>query len=874
MIGLSELAARGEALAIVSGEYAWSYAELASRAGELASRLARAGVRRGDVVALALGRDPHHIAAMLAAWELGAAFLPLDPAAPAARASAMVREARARVLLRMDASRVQIDALQAEGALGDEDLAYVIYTSGSTGRPKGVRVSHRGLWCVLDEQARVFGLDASKRALVGLSLAFDASISDIGTALVSGAAMVLLPRPISPHGLVETLDALRVTHADLPPSILPWADVARLPSSLEVVIVGGEPASPPAVRAWASRTRVINVYGPTEATICTHLCECTTAWTTSLVGAPMAHVKERLVDEELWLAGPALALGYVDRPELEAARFVERDGERWYKTGDRVRHNGDGTLEFRGRLDRQLKVRGLLVAPEEIEARLMEINGVASALVTERGDVLVASIEPLDPTLDVSIVRAALGNSLPDWMMPSIELTSALRRGPTGKVSTTARASPRVEAIIGAFRDVLLTDADAYSDFFSLGGHSLAALEVAARASLHGVHVTPDAVLTARTPLAISNHEPYAPTFEDLDARGLDLFDELEPAESSGEGQEWLITGATGFLGALALAEIQLKTDARVNVLVRARDDAHARDRLASIDDVTVWAGDVSQRNFGLGEARWRELASRVGRVLHCAAIVNMALPLESLAANVRGAVEVARFARTGASKVVTHVSSLAVLVQTDDESTVVSESTRLMPLARVFGGYAQSKVIAESVLRRAGARIVRPGLLTGDSTTGKSARTCSLAWTLRSLARVGCVPEGDHDRLRADLTPIDFAGRVIGELAVSDACADVVHVSSARGASLRQLIAALREHVSIDVVSKEEWIGRTRNALPRDAALALLSIAHRLLGVERHRDVDLFLLTDRTFRSKRVAPVADAALLDRYVRHALAETA
>ncbi len=873
MIDLEDLATRGEALAVLYGERVWSYAELASRAGDLASRLTRAGVGRGDVIALALGRDPHHIAAMLAAWEVGAAFLPLDPAAPASRTSAILDEVRARAVLAIVGSRVEIDLLRSDGALGEEQLAYVIYTSGSTGRPKGVRVSHRGLWSVLFEQSRVFGLDASKRALVGLSLAFDASISDIGTALVSGAAMALLPRPISPRRLVETLEALRVTHADLPPSILPWANASQLPSSLEVVIIGGEPASPPAVRAWASRARVLNVYGPTEATICTHLCECSTAWTTSLLGAPLPHVKERIVDEELWLAGPALALGYVDRPALEAARFVERDGERWYRTGDRVRRTKDGALEFLGRLDRQLKVRGQLVAPEEIEACLMEIRGVASAVVTSRGGALVASIESLDSILDVSSVRAKLGESLPDWMMPSIDLTSALPRGPTGKLSVTAHTDPRVSVIVNAFRDVLLVDAEEESDFFSLGGHSLTALEVAARASLDGVHVTADAVLTARTPAAISTHEPFAPTFEHLDARGRGLFDELSQVEPSGQGDEWLITGATGFLGSLSLEAILLRTHARVNVLVRARDEVHARSRLRSSDAVTVWVGDVSLPHFGLEEARWRELASRVGRVLHCAAIVNMALPLEALAPNVRGAVEVARFARTGAEKIVTHVSSLAVLVQTDDESTVIDEDTRLAPRTRIFGGYAQSKVIAESILRRAGSRIVRPGLLTGHSGTGTSARTCSLAWTLRSLARVGCVPEGDHDRLRVDITPVDFAGRVIGELAISATGPDLVHVSSLRGASLRELLVALREHAPIEVVSPKEWIRRAREALPRDAALALLSSAHRLLGVERHRDVDLFLLTNRTLRSKRLAPAADAALLDRYVRAALTDT-
>lgn len=880
MIRLGELDARGDAVAIASSDEVWSFAELASRARELALRLSRAGVSRGDVVALALGRCPEHVCAILAAWHLGAAFLPIDPSAPRERVSACLREARARVVLSRDDRRVAVTELEPRPPLGDVDLAYVIFTSGSTGRPKGVRVSHRGLRLVLDEQVRAFGLAPGKRALLSLSLAFDASISDIGTALVSGATLVIPSVAPSPPELASALDVLGITHADLPPSVLPLVDPSKLPSTFETVIVGGEPASFAAVRAWSRHARMINVYGPTEATICTHLCECDASWSAPLLGRPLAHVQTMMDGEELLLGGPAIALGYVDRPELEAAKFVVREGARWYKTGDRVRARDDGSLEFLGRVDRQVKVRGQLVSPEEVESRLRELDGVASAAVALEGTSLVAFVAAASAPLDASVLRAELARALPEWMLPKIILANELPRGSTGKVDLSAIDGRRANVIARAMGEALGVVASVADDFFELGGHSLAALEVSARAALEGVSVRPDAILRARTPRAIATFEPEVPTMRELSLRAARASSELSANEALGWGEDLLITGATGFLGSRVLARLVDRSQARVHVLVRAPSDEQAAARVPRHERVTAWAGDVTLPRFGLDVARWRRLSESVGRVVHSAAAVNLALPLESLApVNVRGALEVARFARTGREKIVTHVSSLAVLVQTDDASTLIDESTTASPDARVFGGYAQSKVMAEAILSECGALVVRPGLLTGDSRTGLGARACQLAWFLRSLARVGCVPEGDHALLRVDVTPVDHAALVVADLALSTHGREIVHVSSSRGASLEDLLRALRVHARIDAVPMEVWLQRAREALPADSAMALLAMSHRLLGDERHREVDLFLLTGRELDSRRATaltehacPVADASLLDRYVRAALSE--
>ncbi len=470
------------------------------------------------------------------------------------------------------------------------------------------------------------------------------------------------------------------------------------------------------------------------------------------------------------IAGPALALGYIDRPELEARRFVERGGKRWYRTGDLVRQHDDGALEFLGRLDRQIKVRGRLVCPDEIEMRLRSIDGVAEAVVepaeardgTLHAWVVLTSGVPLSP----ATLREHLEAALPAWMIPRITLTTSLGRGSSGKLdrarlpkSRAVRAmEPRVLAIAHAFEEVLgITGVGEGDDVVALGADSLAALEIAATALLSGVGIEAATVITARTPAAIARAQVAEPrTVAALDALAARLATELEPASAaSGRGEEWLVTGATGFLGRHLVPELLARTDARIHCVVRGANDAEAQARLGTLGEnarIAAHAGDVSAPRFGLGEGSWHELARRVGHVVHAAASLSLSLPFAALeATNVRGALEVARFVLAGNEKALHQVSSLAVLASTDLREERLDEWTRARPAVRVLGPYAQTKWVSEALLRRAvpGLQIVRPGLLTAHSKTAVSARSCPLASFFRSVARVGCLPVADDEGLR-----------------------------------------------------------------------------------------------------------------------------
>ena len=542
-----------DAVAVAHRGGAVTYAELARAAGRLASHLRARGVGPESRVGVCVERSPEMLAAVLGVLGAGAAYVPLDPQYPRDRLALLVEDSGISVLLTqerlfaalpggaaevvfLDADRERIDAesdAPPEVPVFAESAAYVVYTSGSTGRPRGVVVPHGALAGFTAAAREAYGVGPADRVLQFASLAFDASAEEIWPALVSGARLTLRTDEMldSPGPFLDACRDAGITVLDLPTAYwhelvagLAGEEGAELPGSVRLVIIGGERALPERLRAWrerfGGRVRLVNTYGPTEATVVATLCDLHGEDDAAAgprhvpIGRPLGHARACVLDGrgepapvgvpgELHLGGGGLARGYLGDPARTAERFVPDPfgggaGARLYRTGDRVRWLPDGTLEFIGRTDHQVKVRGFRVEPGEVEAVLCRQRGVEDAAVVAREEApgqvrLVAYVVPQPGTsLSVATLRAALRAELPPYMVPAawvaLDALPLTRSGKTDRRALPAPgavtaereaggAAPRsgVErAVAEAWQEVLGVESVGLDDnFFDLGGHSL-----------------------------------------------------------------------------------------------------------------------------------------------------------------------------------------------------------------------------------------------------------------------------------------------------------------------------------------------------------------------------------------------------------------
>lgn len=533
-------------IAVSQGDRSVSYAELDRMARSVAAQLAEAGVAATDRVVISMQRSPEMIAAVLGVLLAGAAYVPLDPAAPDERSAWIVEDAQPAAFVTdytvAPPPSTEVPAIRPSGVeVGDvelpvpppglDDPAYIIYTSGTTGRPKGVVVEHRSLAAFVAAANETYGLRRSDRLLQFHSLAFDSSVEEIFCTLATGGQLVLRTDEMlwSIDRFLDNARGLGVTVLDLPTAF--WNVLAAeclhsgkaLPPAVHTVIIGGEAADPELVARWKRRfdgsVRFFNTYGPTETTV-TATAACLSeiedpGASAVTIGQPLAATTAFVVDPrgravplgvrgELWIGGARIAQGYYNDPELTELRFLPAPfgrPDRIYRTGDLVRWRPDGNLEFLGRLDRQVKVRGYRIEPGEIESHLVQHRDVAVAFVRlwegEGDSVLVAYVVPdAGRNPDREEIADYLRNRLPDYMVPTIEIVAELPRNQNDKVDVERlpepsihrkrdHVPPRGDAMIRMatiWAEILGTDRIGAEDrFFDIGGHSLLAVEMITR---------------------------------------------------------------------------------------------------------------------------------------------------------------------------------------------------------------------------------------------------------------------------------------------------------------------------------------------------------------------------------------------------------
>ncbi|WP_296548972.1 non-ribosomal peptide synthetase, partial [Rhodococcus sp. (in: high G+C Gram-positive bacteria)] len=538
-----QVATRRDAVALDYEGRQWTYGEFDSSVNRLARHLISLGVGPEDRVALAIRRSPELLVGMYAIAKTGAAYVPVDPAQPAERNAYILDTAAPAAIVTTGADRIdhgqvrvveldrvdlsdvadtQVTDAERTAPLRPDHTAYVIFTSGSTGRPKGVAVPHAAIVNQLLWKRSFFGLGPDDAVLLKTVATFDLSVWEFWSALTSGARVVVATADghQDPDYLLGLLRDRNVTTLHTVPSMLSMlmtVAAGPLSSSLRRVLAIGEALPAPVAQQFrqANSAALYNTYGPTEAAVSVTVHEVGDADTAIVpIGVPEWNTAVHVLDGrlrpvalgvagELYLAGAQLARGYHDRPDLTADRFVADPfgGGRMYRTGDIVRWNRDGRLEYLDRADFQVKIRGYRIELGEIEVALRDLTDVRDVAVVVRsdartGDRLIAYVVPAGGPFGEDAVRSALAERLPSYMVPSafVEL-DALPLNTNGKLDRAALPAPDVDA--GEFRapttpvEEVVADAVAEllgveragldDDFFALGGNSLLATQLAAR---------------------------------------------------------------------------------------------------------------------------------------------------------------------------------------------------------------------------------------------------------------------------------------------------------------------------------------------------------------------------------------------------------
>ena len=559
----------------------FTYAALEQQANQLAHALQRRGLRPGEVVGLYLERSLDAIVGMLAILKAGGVYLPLETGLPAERLAYMLADAQVKILLTVDDLRLTIDDLRVAGgawqvasglriicvdaereaiaqeaatapavSLAEADPAYLIYTSGSTGAPKGVLIGHGALAQHIPDVAAHFDITPQDRVLQFAALSFDQSVEQILATLASGATLVMRGPDIwPPADFSQVIADAGLTIINLPP--IYWnqwlqAGAERMrvipAGQLKLVIIGGDVMLGESLRLWreaiAQETplraaRLLNAYGPTETTI--------TAMTYAVpndfaedripIGRPLPQRAIFILDQhgnllppavpgELHIGGAGLALGYLNRPDLTAEKFVSIDDLRFsiddlnrqssinnrklYRTGDLARFLPDGNVKFLGRVDNQVKVRGFRIELGEIEAVLSQYVGVRETAVVVREDTpddkrIIAYVVSAEPAPTTEALRTYLQAKLPDYMTPAaFVIQDAFPLTPSGKIDRRALPAPDLTAalaetyvaprtpleedLVAMWANVLKVErVGIHDNFFDLGGHSLIATQLIAR---------------------------------------------------------------------------------------------------------------------------------------------------------------------------------------------------------------------------------------------------------------------------------------------------------------------------------------------------------------------------------------------------------
>ncbi|MFI0820130.1 amino acid adenylation domain-containing protein [Streptomyces sp. NPDC021098] len=902
-----------DAPAVQHGGRTYSYQELDDWSRSISEALVSRAIRPGDAVAVLGTRSWEATVAIVGILRAGAVCVPVDAQYPSARAAEMLTDAGVRLAIALPGHEPvaaagdepvnweEFDALLRTRPTVDhepdfpsltersaETCAYVLFTSGTTGRPKPVAFPHRAV-ARLAEGGAPWCPGSGKRVLQTFGLSFDGSLFEMWATLLGGGCLVVAGRDelLDTRALGSLLRAERITHAFMTTSLFHHS-VRTEPGifgALDMVLVGGEAMDPGLVAAVCATGRprhLINGYGPTEGGIMVSAYDVghvapdassvpigwqVAASTCHLLradGSPAGPGE----DGEICIGGAGLALGYLDRPEETARAFVmvrHRTGEteRLYRSGDLARRGSDGLLEFRGRVDRQVKVRGFRVELDAVEALLRTHPGVADAAVLVRGNDgigkgLSAFVTSADATRPVgpTELRAHLASRLPAHAIPApihpLERMPLTGNGKTDYAALRARAAaPDRESgqppaarpgdpVAEIWAEVLGTPVSDSTDFFAEGGNSLLAAQAVSRTiaalGLTSEHFAPLlqrllaapalAAYRAATGTLPSGPDDQAQPDYEAEAR-IELNVGVGPAAPVAAPQPTrarhiLLTGATGFVGAFLLERLLRDTGATIHCPVRAADGSQAMRRihatmrrfglrLGEPGRVRPLPAELGHPGLGMAPGVLDGLAEDTDLIVHGAAHVNFLYPYEELRESNVEAVRSLLALAAGRRIPVHYVSTTAVLSGSGAGGVrYVDESTPLSHPELISMGYPETKWVAERMLGHAAeaglpVTIHRPYEITGHSRTGAWNTSSAICAVFDAIAHMGSAPAVP---LPLDLVPVDtVTDAIVGIATRLPHLGGVVHLTNPRPARLSDMVDRMRAAgYAIEDVSYADW--------------------------------------------------------------------
>ncbi len=820
-------------LALLFNDRRHTFRELAEWSDRIAAGLLRRVVP-GDCVGLSMQKSDGLIATVLAILKLGCAYVPLDPSYPADRVRFFVENGAVRHVAADAESRTALSAIGlghlnyidplAEAIPPDAPLpcvapnalAYIIHTSGSTGQPKGVMIEQATVVRLAQGAAAAFELSEDSISSLIASMNFDASVLEIFPCLLEGHTLAVIPEADrkDPAALHCTLRRIGVTHAILSPVVLQNLPREAIPS-LRMLGFGGDVLDEATADWWCRHVRLFSLYGPTEITVMSSLGQILPDTNPRIIGKPLAGYRMYLLNRfkqpvplgavgEICIGGQNLARGYLNRDDLTSERFVLDPFESspyalMYLTGDLGRFLSDGTIEFFGRNDAQIKLRGFRIELGEIEACLSSFPGLHQVVCAAKGEGehrYLAAYYRADMELDDDAMRDHIAQFLPDYMTPSFFVRlDVLPVSPNGKVDR--KALPAVagknstnpphdgleQQIAEIWEELLRYRGIGRTDsFFHVGGNSLLAVRM--QNELHhrlGLDFAMGEFYGEPTIAALasghrSNHIQQAIS----DARaGIEIADPAPRTAMPHELDQVLLTGARGFLGCYLLDELTRRCSA-VHCLLRCRNETEGLESLRKqaraagispdFDRVSILIGDLAEPGLGLSDETFRRLAHDIDAIVHSGAFVHHLHSYATMkAANVDATVALLRLALAERQKSFCFISTQSVA--TVLEGITQADETILPNPPVVDNGYLLTKWVGEQLVAHCSERyglpavIARAGNITGSSSSGFSNYANNHFW----LFNKGCLQLGAFPDIAetVEMTPADVLARAITGLAL-----------------------------------------------------------------------------------------------------------